>query len=684
VAVLSGGMDQRDAGVAGDRVLWALVERIARPYRWIQLTGDLCGESSASTVPTGSESAWAEATAREAEAFYRSILPRGGEPWSAESFGAGALGRAIAAQALGAAGKFDLRAHIVFAGGLWYRCGQAALGAVFPKGYARVISLAPRSAGGVREAEVRVFGVDHVEIGRRLAAEWGLPSVIEQIIAGDPAAGANPGGLSANPVNREFAAGDVNRCAGRCVAQADAIVRRQRLGWPDFTPIASVDIDVADASGRPLAEQVAELRARIAQAESSAGDAPCAGNESGWGRLAGELQTLFAEAPARNLSEAARRVGASAGRLVTGPAGVVAIAGGRAIYSRADAHRGSAARAFNLTAEMRAAWSVLSTTAQHAVLIDDSAHREARAALPDFVLRALDRPYRLMLLPHRDQLVGAVAFPATALSEFAQWPAAGLRLLAAAYARMLVECDTPVSRAAPANGAGGRAMQTRVLANLAAGAAHELNNPLAVISGRAQMLRRETHDDALLRELAIIEENSRRASAIVAELLACAKPATPAAETLPLAEWLTRVCQHWEARHADHTGRIAVEISDPGLTVHADPQQLTAVLEAVLRNAFDACPPPTARVTINSFSRPSDDTIVVSIADNGRGIAPRILEQVADPFFSHRPAGRGRGLGLSQAVGLMENNGGRLWIDTADQQGATVHLALPARAAARM
>jgi C4-dicarboxylate-specific signal transduction histidine kinase len=65
-----------------------------------------------------------------------------------------------------------------------------------------------------------------------------------------------------------------------------------------------------------------------------------------------------------------------------------------------------------------------------------------------------------------------------------------------------------------------------------------------------------------------------------------------------------------------------VEISDPGLTVHADPQQLTAVLEAVLRNAFDACPPPTARVTINSFSRPSDDTIVVSIADNGRGIAP--------------------------------------------------------------
>jgi tetrahydromethanopterin S-methyltransferase subunit B len=47
------------------------------------------------------------------------------------------------------------------------------------------------------------------------------------------------------------------------------------------------------------------------------------------------------------------------------------------------------------------------------------------------------------------------------------------------------------------------------------------------------MLRRETHDDALLRELAIIEENSRRASAIVAELLACAKPATPAAETLP-------------------------------------------------------------------------------------------------------------------------------------------------------
>jgi signal transduction histidine kinase len=123
-----------------------------------------------------------------------------------------------------------------------------------------------------------------------------------------------------------------------------------------------------------------------------------------------------------------------------------------------------------------------------------------------------------------------------------------------------------------------------------------------------------------------------------------------------------------------------VSITDPSVSVYADPIQLTEILDAVVTNAIEATKPETARLQINSPSRLSDDTVRIVVEDNGIGMTPDVREHALDPFFSHRAAGRGRGLGLSRSYRLAEMNGGTLWIESAPNVGTTVTIELPARA----
>jgi len=219
-----------------------------------------------------------------------------------------------------------------------------------------------------------------------------------------------------------------------------------------------------------------------------------------------------------------------------------------------------------------------------------------------------------------------------------------------------------------------------LLGALAAGAAHELNTPLANISGRVQMLKRDMTRPEHVQALAVIDENTRRASAIVSELLECAKPAAPRPAFVTLLAWAQCLRQHWQPRFAEKSAQIEVQLSDARLRAWVDAEQLTTAGHAVIANALAACPPHGGRVVINSRSQPTDETVVVSIGDNGCGMAPEVLAHACDPFFSHRVAGRGRGLGLSRTARLLEVNQGRMWIDSAAGSGTTVHFALPANA----
>jgi signal transduction histidine kinase len=212
---------------------------------------------------------------------------------------------------------------------------------------------------------------------------------------------------------------------------------------------------------------------------------------------------------------------------------------------------------------------------------------------------------------------------------------------------------------------------------MAAGAAHELNNPLAVIAGRAQMITTGSVDEDLQRHLEIIDQQARRASGIVSELLAFANPDPPTPRDTPLRTWVDSLNQHWQRSSPLSPGQIEVTISDEELVMYADPEQLTEAAGAVIANALESNTPENVRLLINSASTPSDDTIVVSFGDNGRGMEPEVLTHALDPFFSHRTAGRSRGLGLSRAARLLEINGGRLWLESQPNLGTTVYFAVP-------
>jgi signal transduction histidine kinase len=149
---------------------------------------------------------------------------------------------------------------------------------------------------------------------------------------------------------------------------------------------------------------------------------------------------------------------------------------------------------------------------------------------------------------------------------------------------------------------------------------------------------------------------------------------------MPLAGVLQPLCQHWRGSLGLGDEQLTLDLADARATVYADGNQLREMIDAVLTNAVEATDPETARLQINSPSRASDETVRIVVKDNGVGMTPEVLEHALDPFFSHRPAGRGRGLGLSRAYRLAEIHGGRLWLESTPNVGTTVTLELPARA----
>ncbi|MCH7591271.1 MAG: HDOD domain-containing protein [Planctomycetes bacterium] len=223
----------------------------------------------------------------------------------------------------------------------------------------------------------------------------------------------------------------------------------------------------------------------------------------------------------------------------------------------------------------------------------------------------------------------------------------------------------------------GRMMST--IAALAGGAAHELNNPLSVISGRAQLLLGDCADEATAKALREIKDQAHRASGIVTDLMSFARPDPPLAETFTVADFLDPLFQCWQANSEAEGVRFELLVADRGTTVHADAKQVAEILDAVVANAIAASKQGSARVHINSPSRASDEMVRIVVTDHGVGMARDVLAHALDPFFSFRESGRGRGMGLSRAYRLAEINGGRLRLESKLGSGTTVTIELPSR-----
>jgi putative nucleotidyltransferase with HDIG domain len=215
------------------------------------------------------------------------------------------------------------------------------------------------------------------------------------------------------------------------------------------------------------------------------------------------------------------------------------------------------------------------------------------------------------------------------------------------------------------------------LAEMAAGIAHELNNPLSVISGRAQLLADAETDAQKKQTLGQIQDNAREASAIVQDLMSFAEPLEPR-PTLTDVRQIVDEAMHLAARKS-RTDQVNLQLSIPDgpVEIFADSAQVVSALAAIISNAVESYTDPMGPVKITVEPRERESDIRIEVSDLGRGMNAETLRKATHPFFSAKPAGRQRGMGLSYAMRLIQLNRGTLNIESQPAHGTTVTITLP-------
>jgi signal transduction histidine kinase len=197
------------------------------------------------------------------------------------------------------------------------------------------------------------------------------------------------------------------------------------------------------------------------------------------------------------------------------------------------------------------------------------------------------------------------------------------------------------------------------LAELAAGAGHEINNPLAIISSNAQRLLRGEVDPNRSESLQAIIRQANRIAGLLRDLMHFACPPAPDRHAFTACELVRAVHDEYRSLAAEREVRLEIVEPPSDWWLLADQKQLRRALGAVVQNAVEATPP-EGWVRITCWEA---DSITIAIEDSGPGLTPEDAEHAFDPFYSGRKAGRGRGLGLSTAWRLAQQNRAELRFD---------------------
>jgi two-component system NtrC family sensor kinase len=193
------------------------------------------------------------------------------------------------------------------------------------------------------------------------------------------------------------------------------------------------------------------------------------------------------------------------------------------------------------------------------------------------------------------------------------------------------------------------------LAEFAAGASHEINNPIAVIRGHAQLLLNREDDPVRRGQLEAIVRQTRRVHDLLQGTLQFARPPRPQPTAVPLNDWLISAIADMEP-DADARGVTLIFTCPTAFAEWSrfDPIQIRQALDHLVCNAIEAVPNGGwVRVRLERWG----DSTAVSVEDCGPGPSPEAIEHLFDPFYSGRTAGRGRGLGLAIAWRLARLNG---------------------------
>lgn len=213
------------------------------------------------------------------------------------------------------------------------------------------------------------------------------------------------------------------------------------------------------------------------------------------------------------------------------------------------------------------------------------------------------------------------------------------------------------------------------LGEFAAGAGHELNNPLAVILGRAQLLLGRSDDPETLRSLRAIIVQAQRAHRILRDLMYVARPPEPRPRLCLVDDILRSSVRDAQIEAEARSVRLVGDPRPgPSVKVWADPDSLRHVADVLVRNALEATP---SGGTVCVRSSGDENAFRWTVKDNGRGLSAHEATHLFDPFFCGRQAGRGLGLGLPRATRIVERAGGELTWQSTPGQGTSFQLKMP-------
>ncbi len=249
-----------------------------------------------------------------------------------------------------------------------------------------------------------------------------------------------------------------------------------------------------------------------------------------------------------------------------------------------------------------------------------------------------------------------------------------LRQLSEAFNRMVAELQSTQDELL-------HARNLASIGQLAAGVAHEINNPLGTIMLYSDILNREVPPDSTIKgDLQMISREATRCKEIVTALLNFARQSRVMAQETDVNGLVRELASDLERLPLYEKVVIVQKLAPDLPVIQADPTQLRQVLVNLANNAAEAMPE-GGTLTFTTALDPAGDRVHISVEDTGIGIPPEHIPKLFTPFFTTKPIGRGTGLGLAITYGIVKMHRGQITVQSQVGKGTRFTVILPVRIA---
>jgi HD-like signal output (HDOD) protein/signal transduction histidine kinase len=622
-----------------------------------------------------------------------------------------------------------VRPQEAFLCGILHDLGKLALEKVLPKAFGRCVELCEQKRCDIAEIERKVIGLDHHTAGKRLAEHWALPHALQDVIW-----------LHNQPA---MSLPDVpHRWLISVVTVAQAITRKLLIGWSgNFSSVRPIEQLCSEhgLDAEACCEIEGELFDRLAVRAANLGldDSSDSGvlldSIAEANRQLGQLNSQLNEQAER--TRAQQRVLEAIDRFHSEGVLRTALPDAMGAVARSAASTFATSRPISILWQSRSAasWQFRQYLASGKLIADRNlglppgghdlrslsdqsgmgfssvevlgwlkkslgenldptgfrftpllGEQQREEPSPGGVLIHQVGKEARCLVDHPEIIRPLLASWASVLGATAQFD--GARRLG----EQLAEANRQLADTQQ------QLVETRSLARLgelAGGAAHEMNNPLTVISANAQILAQRLLDDENASKAKAVADAAQRLSDLITSLHLFADPPEPKRTRSDIHQTLDQAVRasvekrkttlsaleasakvEGTLRTDTRLPEIRVIIGDDVDVAFIDRRQIVQAVTEIIVNALEARP--KHLIEVRAFVSDADGRLLISVTDDGIGMSERARRHACDPFFSEKDAGRQPGLGLARARRLIDLHGGDLWIESSPGKGATVTVAL--------